>query len=138
MKRLKYVIFASVLAGFLSANAMADQKCKSADIKVQNSYGKKIKVSKINYRDKEDKKWRDNNLSNTEISNGSTRTIDETLEYVGNEPVPKMQVQFQYLENDGDWSDKVWSNVTTGLGGSDCVKNKDYNITVSGTDSKKS
>ncbi len=138
MKRLKSVIFASVLAVFLSANAMADQKCKSADIKVQNSYGNKIKVSKINYRDKEDKKWRDNNLSNTEIANGNTRTINETLEYVGNENVPKMQVQFQYLENDGDWSDKVWSNVTTGLGGSVCVKDKDYNITVSGTASKKS
>ncbi len=138
MRKLIPMVVVAMGISFLSVNAMADQKCKSADIKVQNSYGERIKVSKINYRDKEDKKWRDNNLSNTEISNGSTRSIDETLEYVGNENIPKMQVQFQYKEDDGDWSDKVWSNVTTGLGGSVCVKNKDYNITVSGTDSKKS
>lgn len=116
--------------------AIADQKCKSADIVVTNSYGKQIKVVKVNYRDKEDKKWRDNDLSNTEISINSTKSINEDLEYVGNESVPKMQVQFRYKEADGDWSDKVWSNVTTGLGGANCVKNKDYNITVSSISSK--
>lgn len=121
---------------FLSANAMADQQCKSVDLKVTNSYGKEIKVTRVNYRDKEDKKWRDNDVSNTVISNGSLKQIDETLEYVGNENIPKMQVEFRYKELDGDWSDKRWSNVTTGLGGSTCVKNKDYNITVSGTASK--
>ncbi|NOZ53356.1 MAG: hypothetical protein GXP08_09455 [Gammaproteobacteria bacterium] len=119
-----------------STAAMADQKCKSVDIIVNNQYGKMIKVTKINYRDKEDKRWRDNNVSNTEITNGNSQTIDETLEYVGNETIPKMQVEFRYKENDGDWSDKVWSNVTTGLGGSVCVKNKDYNLTVSSIGSK--
>ena len=137
MRKLISMAVVAMSISLLSANAMADQKCKSADLKVKNLYGERIKVVKVNYRDKEDKKWRDNDLSNTEIANGSTKTINETLEYVGNEPVPKMQVQFQYKEADGDWSDKVWSNVTTGLGGSDCVKDKDYNITVSGTDSKK-
>lgn len=121
---------------FFSASALADQQCKSVDLKVTNSYGKQIRVTRVNYRDKEDKKWRDNNVSNTTISNGSTIQIDETLEYVGNENIPKMQVEFQYREDDNDWSDKVWSTVTTGLGGSTCVKNKDYNITVSGIGTK--
>ncbi len=118
-----------------SLTAVADQKCKSVDIKVDNQYGERIKVTKINYRDKEDKKWRDNDVKNTEVPVGKTRTIDETLEYVGNESIPKMQVQFQY-ETGHAWSDKVWSNVTKGLGGSSCVKNKVYAVTVSGIDDK--
>ncbi len=114
------VVAISIL--FFGVNAMADQKCKDVNIKVKNEYGKKILVTKINYRDKEDKKWRDNDLKNTEVSNGKTKTIEETLEYVGNENIPKMQVQFKYKEKDGDWSDRVWSTVTTGLGGNPCER----------------
>ena len=121
---------------FFGVNAMADQKCKDVNIKVKNAYGKKILVTKINYRDKEDKRWRDNELSNTEVSNGKTGTIEETLEYVGNENIPKMQVQFRYKEDDGDWSDRQWSNVTTGLGGNRCERFDDYNITVTSVGNK--
>ena len=134
----KYVLASLALSTSLlcAGPAMADQKCKSVDLEVTNEYGKQIKVLKVNYRDKDDKKWRDNDLSNTTISDNVTKTIDEDLEYVGNETIPKMQVQFRYKEQDGDWSDRVWSNVTTGLGGANCVKNKDYEITVSSIGSK--
>ncbi len=131
-------LIVAVVSGSLlfAAGAMADQKCKSVDIKVQNDFGKTIKVTKVNYRDKDDKKWRDNDLANTEVPHGQTRTIRETLEYVGNESIPKMQVQFQY-ETGHAWSSRVWSNVTTGLGGSPCAKYKDYKLVVSSVDSKK-
>ena len=119
-----------------SGLVFSDQQCKSADLVVTNSYGKTIRVTKINYRDKEDKKWRDNDITNTEITDGNNKTIDETLEYVGNEEIPKMQVEFQYKEDDGDWSDRVWSNVTTGLDGQPCVKDKNYALSVSSTTTK--
>lgn len=142
MNKLISVAFVAASIALASTSAVADSKCKSVDIKVTNQYEDrgtpvKIKVTKVNYRDKEDGKWRDNDLKNTEINAGSMKKIDETLEYVGNEEVPKMQVQFQYKNSDGSWSNKVWSNVTTGLGGSNCIKDKDYNITVTGTTSKK-
>ena len=41
---------------------MTNQKCRDVNIKVKNVYGKKIFVNKMNYRDKEDKKWRDDDL----------------------------------------------------------------------------
>ena len=132
----KSVIWIAVTGIMVSSvTAMADQKCKSVDIQVDNQFGERIKVTKLNYRDKEDKKWRDNDLNNTEIPQGSTRTITENLEYVGNESIPKMQVQFQH-ETGHDWSSKEWSNVTTGLGGDPCVKNKKYTVTVSDTADK--
>jgi hypothetical protein len=127
-----------VVLGILvnSAGVLADQKCKNVDIKVDNQFGERIKVTKINYRDYEDKKWRDNDLKNTEIADGKSKTITETLEYVGNEKITKMQVQFQY-ETGHAWSNKVWSNVTKGLGGSTCAANKQYSIVVSAEDTKK-
>jgi hypothetical protein len=135
---IKLVSIGVVACSFLFSgiNAMADQKCRDVNIKVKNAYGKKILVTKINYRDKEDKKWRDNDLKNTEIAKGKTKTIEETLEYVGNESIPKMQVQFRYKEDDDDWSDRVWSNVVTGLGGNPCERHDSYNITVSSTGTK--
>ena len=89
----------------------------------------------INYRDKEDKKWRDNVIKNTEIGNGKTKTVVETLEYVGNEDVPKIQIKFKFEENKG-WSKVLWSNVEA-IETQKCVKNKSYTINISGSAAKK-
>ena len=120
--------------------AFADSKCKDVNIKVTNNYKYggnkvKIKVLAVNYKDKEDGKWRDNDLKNTEISYGITKSINEDLEYVGNEDVPRLQVKFKFLEDKG-WSSEKWSNVKVTTA-QKCIANKTYTITVTGTDSKK-
>ncbi len=123
-----------------AATATADQLCKDTKITVTNKYKNgnnkvKIKILSVNYYDKEDGKWRTNDVKNTDISADKAATITESLEYVGNEKVTKMQVKFKFEENKG-WSTEKWSNVTS-LADKTCDKGEKYNLTVSGTDSKK-
>jgi hypothetical protein len=137
MKKLISFGVATLLTGAFAGNAIADQKCKSVDIKVTNSYGKNIKVVNVFYYDIEDKKWRDDNVSDKVINNGKSHTFDRGLEYVGNEKITQWQVKFRYKEADGDWSDKVCSNVITNQSKASCVKNKDYTLKVSSKSSCK-
>ena len=139
MKNVLFLALATFGLSF-STDAFADQKCKDANLNITNSYKNgnnkvKIKVLAVNYRDKEDAKWRDNDIKNTEIGHGATKTVVETLEYVGNEEVPKIQIKFKYKENKG-WSKAMWSNITD-LASKDCKANIKYNINISGTAAKK-
>ena len=140
MKKVFLVLMVLGLVVAFTGTAFADSKCKDVKIKVKNSYKSgnnsvKIKVLAVNYYDKEDAKWRDNDMKNTEISYGSTKSITEDLEYVGNEWVKKIQVKFKFKE-DKNWSSEKWSNVVS-FSDHDCVKGKSYSVTVSGTTSKK-
>ena len=139
MKNVLFLALATFGLSF-STNAFADQKCQNANINITNNYknGKnkvKIKVLAVNYRDKNDAKWRDNDIKNTEIAHGKTETVVETLEHVGNEEVPKMQIKFKYKESKG-WSKAMWSNIQE-LASKDCKANIKYNISISGTTAKK-
>lgn len=114
--------------------------CKNTNIIVENQFKNgdnevKIRVLKVNYYDTTDKRWRDNDVKNTEISFGDKQTIVEDLEHVENESVPKMQVLFEFEENKG-WSGDMWSNVDE-VNSSSCVKGSNYNVKVTGTANKK-
>lgn len=133
-----FAVFALTTLG--GGTALADSACKDVNIKVTNSFkdgnnSKKIKVLAVNYYDSTDKKWRDNDLNNTEVSVGAQATVTETLEYVENEDVTQLQVKFQFLEDKG-WSSDKWSNVKVTTDPK-CVKGKVYTITVTGTAAKK-
>jgi hypothetical protein len=124
----------------MSSVTMADQKCKDTKIKVTNSYKAgnnkvQIKILAINYYDKEDGKWRTNNLSNKTINYGKTGSVTEDLEYVGDEWVKKIQIKFKYKEDKG-WSSTKWSNVKS-FSDHDCAKGRTYSITIDGTTSQK-
>lgn len=121
----------------MGAPALADQLCKDVKIKVTNDAYDEIRVTKINYRDAEDKKWRDNNLKNDTVKSGKTKTFTETLEYVGNEEIPRFQVKFDYKRDaSDDWTNGVWSNISSN-GVNPCQKNSTISISVTGTADKK-
>ena len=128
----------ALLAGSVVATASADQLCRQVRLLVSNRYHHgnnpvTIKVLALKYYDREDAKWRHNDLTNTVIDYGHSGRIDESLEYVGNEVIPKMQVVFKFKEDKG-WSTRKCSNVITGLESrGPCEKNKVYSLRVAGT-----
>jgi len=143
------IVIAMSMLGF-STHANADQACKKVRISVVNQfeYGAgpmEIKVYKINYYDREDRKWRKNRLNKIAGVGNSRMTLQnnwqaglpftETLEFVGNEKIPAMQVQFKYRFPTGNrLSEPLWSNVTRfSANNGECVKGKSYTITVTGT-----
>ncbi len=92
-----------------------------------------IKVITLNYFDREDAKWRHNDLANTVIEYSRQGRIEESLEYVGNEAITEMQMVFKFQEAKG-WSTRKCSNIITGLESRGrCEKNKVYSMTVTGT-----
>ena len=94
--------------------AQADQLCKNIKFEFKNSHnsGRSVKVVNVEYFDKEDNKWRTENVKDTECSHNATCTTGkEDLEYVGNEDITKVKFHFKYREADGDWSDKVIGGV---------------------------
>lgn len=99
-------IFALSLLLSAAGSALADSRCRQVNIRVKNLYkrngtGVTIKVLAVNYYDNEDAKWRTNDLAAWEIRAGGQTRKHETLEYVGNEWVEKMQVKFKFKEDKG-------------------------------------
>ncbi len=123
-----------------TGTAVADQACKLVAVKVKNLFSNgnnqlKIKVLAVNYYDYEDAKWRTDNLTNFEVNYGASEHHIETLEYVGNEWVQKMQVKFKFKEDTG-WSSAEWSNVTK-FDEHSCYKYRTYLLIVTSTTEKK-
>lgn len=78
-----------VLAG--APSAFAD-KCKSPKVVVKNDKAKTIKVTKLEYYDGCDKKWRTEDVAAREIPAGGSTTYTDDLEYVGNCNVSKFKL----------------------------------------------
>lgn len=82
-------VVAAVLT--LGAVAMADN-CKSPKVVVKNDKSATIKVTKIQYFDGCDKKWRTEDVAATEIVSGGSHTFTDDLEYVGNCTISKFKL----------------------------------------------
>jgi hypothetical protein len=94
MKRIVCLFAFATMA--VAAHASADS-CKSAKVKIVNDRGESIKIAKIQYFDYCQKKWRDENVPNTEIlgADGSTHHYAElvqNLEYVEGCPITKFKL----------------------------------------------
>lgn len=96
--------FIAALAAFgtlgVAAPAFAD-KCKAPKIKIVNNRTKEeaVKVSKIDYYDGCEKKWRTESLADAEIKKGgASHTWTDDLEYVEKCAIPKFKV-FRALRN---------------------------------------
>ena len=90
IRRLQAV---SIVAAVLSVGALAmADTCKSPNVKVVNDKSTTIKVTKIQYYDGCDKKWRTEDVASTEIAAGSSHTFTDNLEYVGNCAVSKFKL----------------------------------------------
>jgi len=98
MNHLRTILVALALTPMLLAgNAFAD-KCKSPRVVVKNDKSRTIKVTKIQYYDGCDKKWRTEDVATREIRTGSSTTYTDNLEYVGNCSVSKFKI-YRALRN---------------------------------------
>lgn len=118
-----------------SGAALADQRCRDVKIEITNHYRDGLNTVaivplKVFYYDYEDARWRSENIPNKKINYGFSDSTYQTLEYVGNEPVPLMQVRFKFIENKGKsktlCSNMMWMDTR------DCHAGKVYPITVAG------
>lgn len=81
-----------------STFAHADSLCKNISFELKNNHDslRVIKVNKVEYWDKEDNKWRTEDIKNIECGHGATCTTKERdLEYVGNEDIVKVRFHYQ-------------------------------------------
>lgn len=107
MKKLALAI--GLAAAVLTAGtAQADQRCRQVQLDITNETGQTIRVFRLRYHDIEDAMMRTNDISNTDILNGATETISETLEYVGNEQIGFVSVQYRI----GTSGPRQWSAAT--------------------------
>lgn len=84
-----------------ATTAFADT-CKSPKVKVVNDKSETIKVSKIQYFDGCDNKWRTEDVASTEIRSGQSATFTDNLEYVGNCKVTKFKLYRAVRKQTGD------------------------------------
>ena len=129
----------AVFLGFSVLPSHADQRCRSVDFTITNGLENEIRVLRLRYRDAEDDRTRTNQIRNARIQSGEPHEFEETLEYVGNEFVPWIQIEYRErqprLDQQGnvvdfEWSDRIWSNRFTGLSDQACVRNFDVIHTI--------
>lgn len=121
-------IFAAVLS--VGALAMADN-CKSPNVKVVNDKSATIKVTKIQYFDGCDKKWRTEDVASTEIAAGSSHTFTDNLEYVGNCAVSKFKLYRAVRQSTGSaYGAFEWGGELTPDEGSSKVCNTGVKYTI--------
>lgn len=89
--RSTLVLALAVAPALVATEAHAD-KCKGPKVVVKNDKAKTIKVSKIQYYDGCDKKWRTEDVPAREIEPGKSTTYTDDLEYVGNCSVSKFKL----------------------------------------------
>ncbi|MEZ5669345.1 MAG: hypothetical protein R3F55_18300 [Alphaproteobacteria bacterium] len=112
---MRIVLLAVAVAGtLLSAGAaQADQRCRQARLTFFNETGEPIRIFRFRYYDIEDQVMRTNDILNADIAAGGAVTVYETLEYVGNEAIGDVSVQFRIGPDGGRmWSDPNPASVT--------------------------
>jgi hypothetical protein len=84
----------------LAAQAAADV-CKSPNLKIVNNKSETIKVTKLQYFDECEKKWREENLNTQEIEPGHFATFHDNLDGVGNCKISKFKLFRSVRANTG-------------------------------------
>lgn len=131
-------LLVAILSLGLAAPAIADQRCRSVDVRFQNDTSRIIRVLSFEYYDEEDRRWRSENVRNTVIGIGAISAArDETLEYVGNEPLNRFRVWHRTCAVASGGTCTTWSNGrqlsadVNGIPGiSRCTRNIDLTIPV--------
>lgn len=111
-KRILGVVLLALAGVTVGATASADA-CKGAKVVVKNDKAVAIKVTKIQYFDDCDKKWRTEDVSLREVEAGASTTITDTLEYVGNCKITKFKLYRAVRQSTGsaygsfDWGGEL-------------------------------
>lgn len=129
MNKLHALVF-GVLGLTFASTATADS-CKSPKVKVVNDRQTTIKVTKIQYFDGCDNKWRTEDVAAREISAGASFSFTDNLEYVGNCKITKFKLYRAVRQTTGSaYGSFDWGGELTPDEGSSqaCNTNATYTI----------
>jgi hypothetical protein len=84
--------------------------CNSPKITIKNDKATAIKVAKLIYFDTGSSRERTENLTDTEIQSGATRTFTDNLLYVGNTPIRYFKIYLATRQGTGStYGSYSWS-----------------------------
>ena len=124
--RLFPILATLALSFILSGVAHADQRCRDVLFTIINNFTdadgipRDIRLTRIFYRDLEDFRTRTEQIPNFRLDPGESVNREETLEFVGNEEIGQMTVEFRArLPRPGNpgrfrWSNRLQSNPIQG------------------------
>lgn len=129
MKKI-HSVWAALVVLAAGSQALADI-CKSPSVQVVNDRSETIKVTKIEYHDGCDDKWRTENVASTEILSGHSYSFRDNLEYVGNCKVTSFRLYRAIRQSSGGaYGSFAWSTIRIPDQGSDQVCNTGVLYTV--------
>ncbi len=106
--------------------------CQNVTIRVKNNKSVKIKVLKMEYKSREDGKWRNESLPNEVISAGDIETVKSgaALEYVEGHKMTSIRLHYKKWCG-GKWS-VTYKTTDSTFDKAKCVYGKTYRIDTSG------
>lgn len=129
MKTLQALMCGLVVLG-VGSTAFADL-CKAPKVKVVNDKAATIKVTKIQYYDGCDNKWRTEDVTAREIAPGASFTFTDNLEYVGNCKVSKFKLYRAVRQSTGSaYGSFSWGGELTPDQGSNQTCNSGVTFTI--------
>ena len=121
------------LAGlFIASTAMYAHggACQKVDITVNNQKSVKIKALKIEYKSKEDGKWRTEDFTNTEVAKNTKKTVanNQNLSYIEGHDMSSIKLHYKKWCG-GKWS-KTYTTTDSRFDKPKCNSNSNKNYRV--------
>lgn len=124
----------SLLGGAAYAYAAA---CQNVDFAVKNDSGAKIKALKVEYKTKQDGKWRTEQIPNVEVPNGQKVQVAEnqSLQYIEGHDMTNLKLHYQQWCGSAGWS-KTFTYTDSNLADPRCNSNsgKSYRVDLPAVD----
>lgn len=131
MKNATVVGSFALAAVILAAASASADLCKSPKVVVKNDRSDTIKVTKIQYLDGCDDKWRTEDVAATEILSGRSMTFRDSLEHVGNCKVKKFKLYRAIRKDSGSaYGPYAWGGALTPDEGKSQLCNTGVTFTV--------
>lgn len=128
--KTKLAILVGLVVLGVGGTALADA-CKSPKVKIVNDKAQTIKVSKIQYFDGCDNKWRTEDVENREIEPTRNTIYTDKLEYVGNCKITKFKLYRAVRQQTGPaYGPYEWGGELVADEGANQVCNTNVKFTV--------
>ncbi len=104
MKKMLLGLAAVGLITLSAGNALAGDKCKDFTVKFKNNATTTVKVTKVEYYDYDDNKWRSESLTSSKINAGQTWNWKRNFEHIGGDKT-KFRVTYKKQIGGTKWTD---------------------------------
>ena len=118
--------------GLSGAEAQPLAACQNVTLNVKNNKSVKIKALKVEYKSKEDGKWRSESFNNREIAAGATETVKSgaSLEHVEGHTMESIKLHYKKWCG-GKWS-VTYTTTDSTFDSAKCIYGKTYRVDTSG------